>query len=83
MRGLGLGGRFTTGETESSEEEGMVEWTEKVSQGTRQIKAGGEVAAHRHPEMEETLYVLKGSGIVTMTTIATPIAKGEAHPERA
>lgn len=55
---------------------GKAEGTEKLAQGTQQVKAGGGVPVHRHPEMEETFYVLEGSGVVTLDDVATPIAKG-------
>jgi mannose-6-phosphate isomerase-like protein (cupin superfamily) len=40
--------------------------------GTQQIKAGTGIPTHRHLQMEESFYVVKGSGTVTLDDVSYP-----------
>ena len=44
--------------------------------GTQQLPVGADVPIHRHFEMDESFYVLEGSGIVILNDVRHPFGKG-------
>jgi quercetin dioxygenase-like cupin family protein len=44
--------------------------------GTQQVPAGAGIPVHRHFEMDEAIYMLEGSGIVTLNDVPHPFEKG-------
>jgi quercetin dioxygenase-like cupin family protein len=44
--------------------------------GTQQVMRGTGIPIHRHPKIEETFYVLEGSGIFSLDDVPHPIEKG-------
>jgi len=44
--------------------------------GTQQVRAGGGIPVHRHPEKDEAIHVLEGSGILSLNDVTYPIEKG-------
>ena len=50
--------------------------SERLAIGTQQIKVGTGVPIHRHPEMEESFYVLDGTGFFILDDVRQPIQQG-------
>jgi len=48
----------------------------RPSMGTQQVLRGVGIPVHRHFEMDETFYVLEGSGTFILDDVRYPIAKG-------
>jgi quercetin dioxygenase-like cupin family protein len=44
--------------------------------GTQQVPVGAGIPVHRHFEMDETFYVLEGSGTFSLNDVPLPIEKG-------
>ncbi len=50
--------------------------SDRLALGTQQVKAGTGIPIHRHFQMDESFYVLEGSGVFTLNDVQHPIAKG-------
>lgn len=50
--------------------------TGRPAMGTQQVLRGVGIPIHRHFEMDETFYVLEGSGTFILDEVRYPIAKG-------
>ena len=50
--------------------------SERLAIGTQQIKVGTGVPIHRHPEMEESFYVLDGTGFFILEDVRHAIQQG-------
>lgn len=50
--------------------------TGRPAMGTQQVLRGVGIPIHRHFEMDETFYVLEGSGTFILDDVRYPIAKG-------
>lgn len=46
--------------------------------GTQQVMTGTGIPIHRHFKMDETFYVLEGSGVLTLGDVPHPFEKGAA-----
>jgi quercetin dioxygenase-like cupin family protein len=50
--------------------------SDNIAMGTQQVKQGTGIPIHRHPQTEETFYVLGGSGVVTFDDASHPFEQG-------
>jgi len=55
---------------------GLVGAFGSFAMGTQQVLAGVGIPMHRHFEMNETFYVVEGSGIFVLDDVRYPIEKG-------
>jgi quercetin dioxygenase-like cupin family protein len=54
---------------------GTATGSENLAIGTQQVMAGTGIPIHRHFQMDESFYVLEGSGIVTLNDVHHPFEK--------
>ena len=50
--------------------------SDSLALGTQQVPVGTGIPIHRHLRMDETFYVLEGSGIFTLNDVRHPFEKG-------
>jgi len=55
---------------------GSATGSNNVALGTQQVTAGAGVPVHRHPQADESFYVLEGSGAVTLNDVRHSFGKG-------
>lgn len=55
---------------------GAAEGSNNLAMGTQQVMVGTGIPIHRHFQMDEAFYVLKGSGILTLNDVAHPFERG-------
>jgi len=55
---------------------GTATGSDNLALGTQQVMAGSGIPTHRHFHMEESFYVLEGSGIFILNDVRQPFAKG-------
>jgi quercetin dioxygenase-like cupin family protein len=51
---------------------GMATGSENLAMGTQQVMTGTGIPIHRHFQMDESFYVLQGSGILTLNDVHHP-----------
>ncbi len=47
-----------------------------LAMGTQQVMAGSGIPVHRHLKMDESFFVLEGSGVVSLNDVRHPFEKG-------
>jgi len=55
---------------------GSATGSDNLALGTQQVKAGSGIPVHRHLQMDEAFYVLKGGGVVTLEDARHAFAEG-------
>ncbi|HYL85357.1 MAG TPA: cupin domain-containing protein [Candidatus Angelobacter sp.] len=55
---------------------GSATGSDSLAVGTQQVTVGAGIPIHRHFQMDETFYVLEGSGIFTLNDVPHPFEKG-------
>lgn len=55
---------------------GTATGSESLALGTQQVKAGGGIPVHRHPQTQEFFFVMKGSGMVLLGNSSRPFQQG-------
>lgn len=55
---------------------GTATGSDNLALGTQQVMAGGGIPVHRHLKMDESFYVLEGSGVLTLNDVPHRFEKG-------
>ena len=55
---------------------GVATGSDNLALGTQQVTRGAGIPVHRHPHMDESFYVLEGSGTVSLNDVPHSIEKG-------